>query len=53
VGSLPLITWVRFFIWMAVGLVIYAFWGRRNSRVATGELAAEALDADPVASGRR
>ncbi|MFJ8954400.1 APC family permease [Streptomyces sp. NPDC102381] len=42
VGSLPLITWVRFLAWMAVGLVIYGVWGRRNSRVASGELSDEA-----------
>ncbi|RCG22001.1 amino acid permease [Streptomyces diacarni] len=36
VGSLPLITWARFLVWMAVGVLIYLLWGRHNSRVATG-----------------
>jgi APA family basic amino acid/polyamine antiporter len=35
--SLPLITWVRFIAWMAIGLAIYYFWGRRGSRLATEE----------------
>jgi APA family basic amino acid/polyamine antiporter len=32
-ASLPLATWYRFVIWLAVGLAIYAFYGSRHSRV--------------------
>jgi APA family basic amino acid/polyamine antiporter len=32
--NLPAETWVRFGIWMAVGLVVYFAYGRRHSRVA-------------------
>ena len=31
--NLPAETWVRFFIWMAVGLVVYFAYSRRHSRV--------------------
>ena len=31
--SLPLITWLRFFIWMMIGLLIYFFYGRKNNTI--------------------
>ncbi len=31
--SLPDVTWIRFFIWLAVGMVIYFAYGRHHSRV--------------------
>jgi len=32
-AELPLITWVRFFVWMAAGLVVYLVYGSRRSRL--------------------
>jgi APA family basic amino acid/polyamine antiporter len=32
-AQLPWVTWERFLIWLAVGLAVYAFYGRRHSRV--------------------
>jgi APA family basic amino acid/polyamine antiporter len=30
-AGLPIMNWIRFFVWMIIGLVIYYFYGRRNS----------------------
>jgi APA family basic amino acid/polyamine antiporter len=37
--GLDKVTWLRFFGWLAVGLVIYYIYGYRNSRLRTGDLA--------------
>ncbi len=34
--SLPLETWVRFFVWLIIGLLIYFFYGVRHSRLRGG-----------------
>ena len=35
--QLPKLTWIRFGIWLLLGLVIYFFYGRRNSRLGRAE----------------
>ncbi len=37
IASLAWITWLVFFIWLAVGLLIYFFYGHRKSRLAQGK----------------
>jgi APA family basic amino acid/polyamine antiporter len=34
-ASLPWVTWLRFVVWLAIGLGLYAFYGRRHSRLAS------------------
>ncbi|MGH7700183.1 MAG: amino acid permease [Gemmatimonadales bacterium] len=34
--QLPLVTWVRFLVWLGVGLVIYLLYGYRRSRLRAG-----------------
>jgi APA family basic amino acid/polyamine antiporter len=31
--DLPLATWIRFVIWLLIGMLIYVFYGYRNSRL--------------------
>jgi APA family basic amino acid/polyamine antiporter len=31
--GLPAVTWIRFLLWLIAGLVIYFFYGARNSRL--------------------
>ena len=34
--SLPILTWVRFFIWLAIGMLIYFFYSVRHSKLRQG-----------------
>jgi APA family basic amino acid/polyamine antiporter len=40
--SLPVYTWLRFVVWMVLGLIIYFLYSMRSSRLARGEGVEEA-----------
>jgi basic amino acid/polyamine antiporter, APA family len=49
--NLPAATWVRFLVWMALGLVVYFAYSARNSRLVTDPNYSR--EADTAAAGRR
>jgi APA family basic amino acid/polyamine antiporter len=40
------VTWARFGVWLAAGLLIYALYGRRHSRLQKGEDTVRAPETD-------
>jgi APA family basic amino acid/polyamine antiporter len=49
-AALPVATWVRLFVWLAMGLVVYLSYGRRRSRAAAAaEVAAQPPEKPMVA----
>ncbi|HEY5247066.1 MAG TPA: amino acid permease, partial [Dermatophilaceae bacterium] len=49
--NLPAATWIRFVVWMAIGLAIYFMYGARHSRLTTDPN--YSLEADEAARGER
>jgi APA family basic amino acid/polyamine antiporter len=46
--SLPVLTWIRFFVWLALGLLIYFLYSVRHSKLRHGIDAGETENTNPV-----
>jgi basic amino acid/polyamine antiporter, APA family len=46
-AGLPITNWIRFFVWLIIGLIVYYFYGRRHSQLATDR------SGGPAAKGER
>src|SRR5258708_1337046 len=47
---LPLVTWIRLFVWLAVGMLIYFSYSRSHSKVQQGQSVLDQLAPGPVTS---
>lgn len=41
-AGLPITNWIRFFVWLLIGLVLYYFYGRRHSQLSDANIKADA-----------
>jgi len=41
-AGLPITNWIRFFVWLLIGLFVYYFYGKRHSQLSNANLAASA-----------
>ena len=41
-AGLPITNWIRFFVWLLIGLCFYYFYGRRHSQLSDANIAADA-----------
>jgi basic amino acid/polyamine antiporter, APA family len=41
-AGLPITNWIRFFVWLLIGLVLYYFYGRRHSQLSDANIQADA-----------
>jgi APA family basic amino acid/polyamine antiporter len=42
-ASLTVENWLRFFVWLVIGLCFYHFYGRKHSQLSSAKIAAQAL----------